>query len=324
MDYLRPCLRSIYGNTHGLAFEIIVVDNASYDGCGEMLAREFPTVTFIQSHENVGFAKSNNLGWRKARANTILFLNPDTEITGAALEMMHAKLQSLPNPGAVGAKLLNGDGTVQTSCIQSFPTVVNQALDCEFLRKLSPRSPLWGMEPLWSGSPEGSAVDVISGAALMARRDALEQVRGFSEDYFMYAEDLDLCAKLHNAGLTNYYVPQATIIHYGGGSSSQSRSNFADVMMRESVCRFLKIHRGAVCAAAYRVTIGIVALVRMLLLIVSMVALKVSRNALRKWFAIFKWSVALQSSASGAATKKASAATARRQSAKHVLTAISK
>src|SRR5437762_3548719 len=120
-DYLRKCLKSIYANTHGIDFEIIVVDNASFDGSGELLAQDFPKVRFVQSHTNLGFARANNLGFGNSTGRNVLFLNPDTEAVGGALNELLQRLQRLPNAGVVGCKLLNTDGSMQTSCLQSYP-----------------------------------------------------------------------------------------------------------------------------------------------------------------------------------------------------------
>jgi GT2 family glycosyltransferase len=95
-------------------------------------------------------------------------------------------------------------------------------------------------------------VEGISGACLLIRREVFEHVGGFSEDYFMYGEDMDLCLKVRRAGWKNYYVPEAELVHYGGGSSKQSASNFSAVMMRESIWRFLRKHRGGLYGQAYR------------------------------------------------------------------------
>jgi glycosyltransferase involved in cell wall biosynthesis len=92
-DFLRKCLQSIYTCTREISFEIIVVDGASFDGCGEMLAREFPDVRFIQSEKNIGFARANNLGFEQSHGEEILFLNPDTEIIGDAINVLHTFLK---------------------------------------------------------------------------------------------------------------------------------------------------------------------------------------------------------------------------------------
>ena len=300
-DYVRKCVQTVYAHTRGIAFEILVVDGASYDGCGEMLAREFPEVRFIQSEKNVGFARANNLGYEQSRGDCLLFLNPDTELSGPAINVLRAALLELDHAGIVGAKLFNTDGSVQTSCIQAYPTILNQLLDAEVLRMTFPRLSFWGIAPLFSPGEKPVAVQVLSGACLMMRRPVFAQVARFSEEYFMYAEDLDLCYKVNRAGLKNYYVPAASLIHHGGGSSKPNQSAFSNVMMRESVYRFLTKVRGKWYGAIYRFSLGLSALGRLALL--SLVfPIKLVRGEMaatgesfRKWTAILKWALGLQS-----------------------------
>jgi len=166
-EYLRKCVGSILTGTRGLDFEIIVIDSASFDGCAEMLRNEFPRVRFIQSQENLGFAKANNLAFQSAIGEFLLFLNPDTEIVGPAINLLHSALKELPDAGAVGGKLLNSDGTVQTSCVQAFPTILNQCLSAEALRQLTPKARLWGMRAIFENGGKPSEVEMISGACLI-------------------------------------------------------------------------------------------------------------------------------------------------------------
>ena len=296
-DYLQKCLQSLYATTRSISFEVIVVDGASFDGCGEMLAAAFPEVRFIQSEKNIGFAKANNLGFEQSRGDCVLFLNPDTEIVGEAISVLHGFLGKNSDAGIDGAKLLNTDGGVQTSCIQTFPTILNQLLDAEVLRRALPNLTFWGIAPLFSKTPEPVAVEVISGACLLLTRTNFERIGKFSDDYFLYAEDLDLCYKSNLAGLKNYYVPTAEVIHHGGGSSRQTQNVFSTVMMRESVGRFLKKFRGSFYAAAFRVSVAFGALVRLLLLAVLFPVrllqgkTESARDPIRRWTAIFKWAI---------------------------------
>lgn len=304
-DYLRKCLQSLYANTRGIAFEVIVVDGASFDGCGEMLAREFPAVRFVQAGQNLGFARANNLGFEQSQGDCVLFLNPDTEIVGGAINTLHDFLKKTGDAGIAGAKLLNTDGSVQTSCIQKFPTIANQFFDAEILRRAFPRLPFWGIAPLYSGAETPAAVEVISGACLMLRRASFAKIGRFSDDYFLYAEDLDLCYKTRLAGLRNYYVPAAAIIHHGGGSSRQTQGVFSTVMMRESVARFLKKFRGGGYGAAFRASVALGALGRLaLLLVLFPIRLlrgeaAAARDAIRRWTAILKWTLGLERSVKG-------------------------
>ena len=299
-DYLQKCIASILVWTTDINYEIIVIDSASYDGCEEMLRQHFPQVRFIQSDKNLGFAKANNVAFAVSLGQYLLFLNPDTEIDIPAVNIIYDNMQKLPNAGAIGCKMLNVDRTVQTSCIQSFPTIINQVLDSEFLRKVWPKSALWGNAPLFSAQMRPEQVEAIAGACIMVKRSIFEQVGFFSEDYFMYAEDLDLCYKIRQAGYTNYYIPDAAVIHFGGGSSGKGPSDFAAVMMRESLWRFMKKNRGNIYGMAYRASILISAIGRLLLLMILLPLQPIRKSgaswnaSLKKWKAILTWSLDLK------------------------------
>jgi GT2 family glycosyltransferase len=298
-EYLRKCVSSILAGTRGLEFEIIVIDSASFDGCTEMLQGEFPQVRFIQSRENLGFAKSNNLAFKSAVGESVLFLNPDTEIVGPAINVLHSALKLLPDAGVVGGKLLNSDGTVQTSCVQAFPTILNQLLSAEALRRLTPKARLWGIRAIFENGGKPSAVDMISGACLMMRRSVFENIGQFSSDYFMYAEDVDLCYKCRKLGFNNYYFSEAVVVHHGGGSSQQARSNFSDIMLVESNRQFFNKWRGGIYSGCYRLMLSGSALIRVALLLILSPVLLVKSGVSRwkascsKWFAVLNWGLGL-------------------------------
>jgi GT2 family glycosyltransferase len=251
VGFLQKCLRSLYANTRAITFEIIVVDNASGDNCEEMLAAEFPSVRCVQSDSNLGFAGANNLGFQYSSGGNLLFLNPDTEVIASAIEDMAQTLEKDLRAGIIGPKLLNSDGSVQTSCIRSFPSLVSEVLDAELLRRKFPRSRLWGTRALFAHESGPAPVDAVSGACLMIRRQVFEQVGRFTTSYFMYAEDVDLCLKVRQAGGTNLFLPRAAVTHHGGQSSrSQDDEHFADVVLRESRLRFFRNRRGVLYAAS--------------------------------------------------------------------------
>jgi GT2 family glycosyltransferase len=302
-DYLNNCLRSLYDNVKGPEFEIIVVDNASFDGSEAMLRSHYPQATFIQSDANLGFSKANNLGAKQARGRVFLFLNPDTEVTGSAIQDMMSTFDARPDAGIVGCKLLNGDGTIQTSCIAAFPTILSEALDLEYLQVLFPESRLWGMAALATQSSDPQQVECVSGACLMIRRDVFESVGGFSANYFMYAEDRDLCYKVHQAAYRAYFVGSATIVHFGGRSSeSQTESNFSAVMRCQSLLEFMRCRHGWAYAAAYRGTTAVAAFFRLMILGSIYATLPGWRTrwhpALNKWVGIFRWSLGRETCAS--------------------------
>ena len=299
-DYLQKCIASIMDSKTEIRFEIVVIDGGSFDGSGEMLKQCYPQVKFIQSDKNLGFAKANNVAFKASSGSHILFLNPDTEVVIPAIDILFDQMQKLSRAGAIGCKLLNADGSVQTSCIQSFPTILNQLLDSEFLRALFPNSRLWGMASLFSPATGPAEVEVLSGACIMMRRSLFEQIGQFSEDYFMYAEDMDLCYKVRQAGYENYYIPTATVLHFGGGSTQQRPSDFAVVMMRASVCRFLRKTRGEMYGSGYRCSMLISAIGRIVCLLVLLPHYLVRgrlaswKSSASKWWAISAWSIGLK------------------------------
>ena len=293
-SFVRQCLSSVFQNTEGLSFEVIVIDSGSFDDCGAMINRDFPQVKFIQSSKRIGFAEANNLAFRHSIGRCVLFLNPDTELLGSAIGIMYEQVQKLPRAGAVGCRLLNSDRTIQTSCIQSFPTIANQVFDAEVLRKYFPRARLWGTAPLYAKSKDPIPVEGISGACLMTLRTVFEQVGGFSEDYFMYYEDMDFCLKVRKAGLKNYYVPRAEIVHHGG-KSSRMHTELASIMMAESAWRFFLKNHGRSSAAVFRFCLAAKAISRSCLLAFARpLAWPEPRrqrinSAFRKWTCVARW-----------------------------------
>ncbi len=298
--FVRKCLQSVYTGSEGRDFEVIVVDNASSDECGEMLRNEFPAAKFIASPVNLGFAKANNLGAHTARGRTLLFLNPDTEIVKDALWQMVSFLDRTPDAGVVGCRLLNTDLSLQTSCIQAFPSILNQALDNEHLRRVFPKLRLWGTQAFLSD--EASAeVEVISGACLMIKSDVFKAVGLFSSNYFMYAEDADLCFKVKRAGWKNRYLSGVSVVHHGGRSSDKtSENNFASVMMRESLMEFMRLRRGSLYALAYQFSTVIVAILRLLVLMAAFVFTlgghkrESLRPAFAKWVKVLRWGLRME------------------------------
>jgi GT2 family glycosyltransferase len=298
--FVRKCLQSVYAGTVGCTFEVIVVDNASFDKCGEIVRNEFPPARFIQSTVNLGFAKANNLGAREAKGRNLLFLNPDTEVIGDALLSMVLFLDARPDAGLVGCRLLNTDLSLQTSCVQAFPSILNQALDTEHLRRVFPKLRLWGMQALLTdGNPV--EVEVVAGACLMIKSDVYDAVGQFSSNYFMYAEDADLCFKSQQAGWKNYHLGSVSVVHHGGRSSDKKpESNFASVMMRESLLEFMRLRRGSFYAAAYQFSTVVIAVLRLLLLMVAFVFTlgRHRRESLRlafaKWVKVLRWGLRME------------------------------
>ena len=265
LNYLRESIASVYQHTHDSSFEIIVVDNASPQPGVDSLCQLFPEVKIIHSDRNLGFARANNLGFRHSAGEYVLFLNPDTTLVKPSIDRLLARYKILLDAGIMGCKLLNTDLSVQLSSIEVFPTILNQALDSEYFRLRWPACPLWKIEALFSENEAPVRVDVISGACMLLRRKVFEQVGCFSEEYFMYAEDLDLNYKVQNAGFHNYYVGTTAIIHHGGKSSAgQSGSQWSTIMKFRAMVQLFRKTRGEVYAGGYRVAMGLVAISRLI------------------------------------------------------------
>jgi GT2 family glycosyltransferase len=298
-DYLRKCVRSILAETTRVEYEVIVIDAASFDGSREMIEHEFPGVKFIQSDKNLGFARANNEAYSVARGRSVLFLNPDTELNGPAIDMLHDHLWILPDVGIIGCKLLNTDRSVQTSCIQSLPTISNQILNSEFLRTRFPNSRLWGNgHQGWMGG-EPVEVDAVSGACMLLKREVFDEVNLFSSDYFMYTEDVDLCFKVKQTGRRVYCIPSVEVVHHGGSSSGQAQSGFATIMMCESVSKFLRKTRGGVYSWGYRLGMCMSALCRLSALMTAGLFAKSARrselnSSKQKWSSVLRWAFNLE------------------------------
>lgn len=295
--YLRKCLGSIFDQTKSIEFEVIVVDNASYDGSDQIIKTEFPDVRFIQSDENVGFARANNLGYQFASGEILLFLNPDIEVIGSGIQRMFSQLNRLPDAGAVGCRLVNADFSVQTDSIQKFPTILNQAFGVEFLMNIFPGLKLWGKTPLYSNDKKPVAVDVIIGACIMIQKNLFEKIGMFSHDYFMYSEDVDLCYKLKRARSKVYFLNDIKMIHYGGKSSMHVQTDFFQALqIKQSRLIFFKKTKGKFYANFYRAVMFVISSFRILLIyIILPIQQLISTNnrlrySLQKWKSVLKWS----------------------------------
>jgi GT2 family glycosyltransferase len=180
------------------------------------------------------------------------------------------------------------------------PSILNQLLDIDFLQRTFPRFPLWPSAAAYADTKDPVQVEALSGACMMLRRDVFERAGGFSPEYFMFGEDLDLCWKVQSADLVNLYVPDAVIVHHGGGSTRKSRSRLADIMIPESVTRLLAKTRGRLYSSLYRGALGASAVLRLVLLAASSPAGLLSGRSetwhavAGKWWAVLRWSLGLE------------------------------
>ncbi len=216
-EHLRKCVESLSASGRT---RVIVVDNASTDGSLASI-EDLPVTRVVQS-TNSGFAHGCNAGWRLGDAPHVLFLNPDSELSLAALDLLGDTLAQDESLGIVGPQIRNGDGSLALS-IHRFPRLRSTYSEALYLHHLAPgRS--WASESVQDIEPYGRAGDVewLSGACLLVRRDLLELIGGFDEDFFMYSEDMQLCRKARAAGFRVRYEPAAVAVHVGGASAPRS------------------------------------------------------------------------------------------------------
>jgi GT2 family glycosyltransferase len=218
-EALRDCIRSVFEQTRALAFEIIVVDNASSDGSVEMLGREFAQVRVIANAANFGFARACNQGMRAARGRLILLLNSDTYVCDDVIARMADYVWSRPDVSMATCQLRYPDERIQYCAFRSLG--IRQSLfEDLWLYKLVPlaRRDALLLGGYWSCDREVEA-DWIAGAFMMLRREVFEQSGGFSEDFFMYGEDSEWCMRLRRAGYRIFYNPLGVVYHIGSVSS---------------------------------------------------------------------------------------------------------
>ncbi|MHB8871639.1 MAG: glycosyltransferase family 2 protein [Candidatus Doudnabacteria bacterium] len=221
MDLLRNSLQSVFNSVTGYSFEVIVIDNDSKDGTAEMVEKEFPQVKLIRN-ENNGFAKGNNIALKEASGRFILFLNPDTEVDTNVFQECISFLEEHKEIGMLGCKLVKGDGTIDHASKRGFPNPWNALVYFLKLDKMFPKSKLFGgYDMTYMSDDQEGEVDSLVGAFMMTRREVVEKVGGWDEDFFMYGEDIEYCYRVKEAGYKNYYFPKVTTIHYKGQSSKK-------------------------------------------------------------------------------------------------------
>jgi N-acetylglucosaminyl-diphospho-decaprenol L-rhamnosyltransferase len=249
-DLLQQCLHSIFASlrpANSPTCEVIVVDNVSTDSTVEMVKAEFPHVHLIVNKENLGYPGANNQGLAIAQGRYQMILNPDTEIIGEALATMVAYADTNPDVGVVGPQLLwpkdaDGDSRVQSSR-RRFPTLTTALFESTWLQPYAPRRVL---ERYYvKDQPDDATLDVdwVKGAAVMARKEAIEQVGLMDDEYFMYSEELDWCKRFKDAGWRVVYLPAAQIVHHEGKSSEQVVTS-RHIHFHTSKVRYFRKHHG--------------------------------------------------------------------------------
>jgi len=218
---LRACLQALENQRGEVGFEIIVVDNASTDGSPDLVAREFPGAHLIRSQRNLGFARACNVAVHSAHGRYLLLLNPDCLLPPDALVKLMQFADEHPDAGLVGPKLVNADGSVQHSA-RRLPNIKAAILRNTFLGRLFPGSTAvddylmrqWDRESV-------REVDWLSGACLVVRRGALDEVGLLDERFFWGSEDVDLAIRMKNADWRVLYTPEPQVMHAVGRSTDR-------------------------------------------------------------------------------------------------------
>jgi N-acetylglucosaminyl-diphospho-decaprenol L-rhamnosyltransferase len=250
-DLLIQCLRSIYETINTLSFEVIVVDNASTDDSVAVTRERFPHVKILENQDNVGFARANNQATLASQGRYMLFFNSDAILLPNAAQALFDLAEANPHAGIVGAQLRNPDGSFQASHTP-FPDLWKEFMILSGLGRLilGRWYPSYGPEE--NRGPQ--VVDYVEGACLLVRRSAFGEVGGLDEDYFMYAEEVDWCYAMKENGWQVWYQPAARVIHLGGGSS-QNRRTQKESNLYKSRVRFFRKHYGRLAAAILKLQI---------------------------------------------------------------------
>jgi len=220
-DFLRTCLLSVKKAAINIECEIFVVDNNSSDDSCEMITNEFPDIILIRNNINTGFSAANNQAIKLAKGSYILLLNPDTIIGDDTLTKCITFMTTNPDAGALGVRMINGDGIFLPESKRGFPTPGTAFYKAFGFSFLFPRSMLLNRYYLPNiDSFETSKTEVISGAFMFIREKALAVSGPLDEDFFLYGEDIDLSYRLLKTGYCNYYFADTQIIHFKGKSTN--------------------------------------------------------------------------------------------------------
>jgi N-acetylglucosaminyl-diphospho-decaprenol L-rhamnosyltransferase len=252
-ELLRECLDSAMQclQSSRLAWEILVVDNASSDGTCTMVRGKYPRVTLIAHKRNEGFTRGNNVGASAARGRYLVLLNPDTQAIPNAFAAMVRYMDVHADLGAVGPRMVFPDGRLQPSR-RRFPTLWTGLLESTPLQQWFPHNRVLDRYYVTDQpDDEEQQVDWITGACMCIRRSTWEQVGPLDEGFFMYSEELDWCRRAKDLGWQVGYLPSATIIHHEGQSSTQVIPA-RHIYFQTSKVRYFRKYHGAFVAGFLR------------------------------------------------------------------------
>ncbi|HEY5049194.1 MAG TPA: glycosyltransferase family 2 protein [Rhizomicrobium sp.] len=224
-------LRSIEQGICTVPYEVLVVDNGSRDGSPPAIAAEFPEFRLMAEPVNLGFAGACNLAARTARGKYLLLLNPDTVVRNHAIDSLLAFARRRPEAGIWGGSTLFADGTLNPMSCCRRPSLWNLFCSGVALDTRYPQSPLFGSRSYggWDRSSERE-VDIVAGCFLLIRKTLWDRLGGFSPDFFMYGEDVDLCLRARRLGFRPAFTPAAAIVHHGSGTENDQARKIRQIL----------------------------------------------------------------------------------------------
>jgi N-acetylglucosaminyl-diphospho-decaprenol L-rhamnosyltransferase len=237
---LERCLQSLHDPAPALSHQIVVVDNRSNDGSPAAVRERWPTVNVLENDRNIGFAGATNVGIRASRSELVLLLNPDTIAPPGALDALVADLRAHPEAAVCGPRLVDGDGRPEISfgrMITPLQEVRQKLLGRLWERRVPPIAALVERRVREAHYP-----DWVSGACLLARRADLDAVGLLDERFFLYTEDVDLCASVRGRGRLVRFTPAAEVVHLRGRSVQRDRAAAERAYLQSRIAFYAKHH----------------------------------------------------------------------------------
>ncbi|MFC2103984.1 glycosyltransferase family 2 protein [Bacteroidota bacterium] len=267
--FLEQCLISVYNASSKINSEIFVVDNNSVDGSCAMVKERFPEVNLIENKKNYGFSYANNQAIKKSTGQYVLLLNPDTVVEEDSFEKCIQFMDSNSETGGLTVKMIDGKGNFLPESKRALPTPKVAFYKIFGLAKIFPKSKKFARYYLGNlKNNQINEIDILPGAFMFLRKETLEKIGYFDEDYFMYGEDVDLSFRILKAGYKNFYFPETTIIHYKGESTKKGSLNYVYVFYNAMII-FARKHFSSKNARTFSLLINLAIYFRALIAIFS-------------------------------------------------------
>lgn len=239
-DYVFDCMKSLKEALNGIKSEVIFIDNASKDHLGQKISKEFSFVKVIRREENGGFGENNNLGMKVAKGKYVLLLNDDTKIIDKSIfKEMISWMDKHPKAGVSSCALVNPDGKTIQASGGYYPTLFRIFAWMSFLddiplidRIIKPYHPMHGQSPIYKGIgyfEKEHRQDWVTGAFYLMRKDAMDVVGYFDEDFFLYVEETELSKRFIDKNWQIWYLPRWKIIHYGKVTTGSEKATIFEL-----------------------------------------------------------------------------------------------